>query len=141
MMTLMDRVDDFAEAFENCELDKVMAYFTPDAVYTSYDGKRCEGTAAIRKEFSSLFNGKYGGLIFHHGQTIVDEKEKKVVYTWTCEHDLEEKCSILLKPIRFLTKTNKRWEGLDIFIFDEDGEYIKEKQVYCQAILPKIKWR
>ena len=139
-MTLVERVDDFAEAFENCELEKVMAYFIPNAVYTSYDGKKCEGLAAIRKEFSILFSGKYGRLIFHHGQTIVDEKEKKVVYSWSCEHALGKDCSILLAPIKLFTKKNKSWEGLDIFIFDEDGEYIKEKQVYCRAILPKIKW-
>jgi len=139
-MTIINRVDDFAEAFENCELEKVMAYFMDDAVYTSYDGKRCEGLVAIRKEFTSLFSGKYGRLIFNHGQTIVDENEKKVVYTWSCEHDLEHGCSLLLMPVKFFSKKNKSWEGLDIFVFDEDGEYIREKQVYCRSILPKIKW-
>ena len=138
MMTLVEKVDNFAEAFENCELDKVMTYFTSEAVYTSYDGKRCEGLAAIRKEFSKLFSGKFGQLIFHHGQTIVDEQAKKVVYTWSCEHDLTKECRPLLKPIRFFTTTNKSWEGLDIFLFDETGEHVIEKQVYCRAILPKI---
>lgn len=137
-MDLKERVDDFAEAFGNCELNKVMSYFTPDAVYTSYDGKRCEGLTAIHKEFSSLFSGRFGRLVFHHGQTIVDERENKVVYTWTCEHDLEEECSIFLKPVKFFSKNKKTWKGLDIFIFDESGEHIKEKQVYCRALLPKI---
>ncbi|BCS97216.1 hypothetical protein DSLASN_28480 [Desulfoluna limicola] len=139
-MTLTEKVDAFAEAFENCELDKVMSWFAHDAVYTSYDGKRCEGLSAIRKEFSRLFSGTYGRLIFHHGQTIVDEQEKKVVYTWSCEHDLTSECSPLLKPIRLFTTTNKSWEGLDIFLFDESGERITEKQVYCRAVVPKIKW-
>lgn len=139
-MTLTEKVDDFAEAFENCELDKVMTWFAPDAVYTSYDGKRCKGHSAIRKEFSRLFSGTYGRLIFHHGHTIVDEQEKKVVYTWSCEHDLTQGCSPLLKPIRFFTSTNKSWEGLDIFLFDKAGKRIIEKQVYCRALVPKIKW-
>lgn len=139
-MNLEKRVDAFAEAFENCELEKVMAYFTPDAVYISYDGRRCEGLSAIRKEFFGLFNGKYGRLIFHHGQTIIDEKEMKVVYTWTCEHDLKSVRNIFLKAVSPFIKKNKSWAGLDIFIFDEKGEFIKEKEVYCQALFPKINW-
>jgi hypothetical protein len=58
-----------------------MEYFAPNAEYTSYDGKKSKGINTIWKEFSDLFSGKYGQLVFHHGQTIVDEKERKVVYT------------------------------------------------------------
>lgn len=139
-MTLQERVDEFADAFGDCELEKVMTWFTPQSVYISYDGKRCVGPAAIRKEFSKLFSGKFGRLVFHHGQSIVDEEQKKVVFTWTCEHDLDDDCSPLLKPVKRFSRTNKRWEGLDIFTFTEDGEHILEKQVYCQALVPRIKW-
>lgn len=55
-----DTITKFAEAFNLNDLDRVMTFFSEDAIYEPGDGKSHKGGAQIRAAFAPQFNGVYG---------------------------------------------------------------------------------
>ncbi|WP_275902288.1 YybH family protein [Myxococcus vastator] len=68
----------FTDAFNRDDLDAVMAYFTPDALYETYDGKQCRGLAQVREAFEAQFRGDFGRIRFLTEDMVVDAPAGKV---------------------------------------------------------------
>lgn len=100
-----------------------MEYFAQDAVYVEYNGRVNMGKDAIRKAFEPQFNGCFGKMTFHDKDFFYDAASRKALFNWWCSMELN---GSLLK-----------WEGLDIFTFDEKF-LIKEKRTFSQAEIPKF---
>ena len=133
---------EFAEAFNREDLDGAMAFFSDDVVYETFDGKRPQGLAAVRKEFAPQFRRRYGRLYFAQDAIHVDASAQTVVMTWVCEHRPEagqEFANRLLpSAVRVLFgKNGGGWRGLDILTFR--GKKICRKQTYAQAPLPLLR--
>lgn len=119
---LVERVRRFTDAFNRDELDEVMDFFTEEALYAEFNGKRNRGKAEIRKAFEPQFQGAFGQIRFHEEDLFVDEETSKVLIRWRCTIELDG------KP--------QAWDGLDILHFEE--ALIKEKHTYARADLPKL---
>jgi ketosteroid isomerase-like protein len=111
----------FVEAFNRCDLEKVMSYFTDDATYDELTGRRNVGKDAIRAAFVPQFRGDFGKLVFDEEDLFVDATEGKALVSWICR--LEGK--------------RGGWRGLDILRFRNDG-LVTEKRTYAKADVPKV---
>lgn len=113
----------FTEAFNREDLDAVMSYFAPGAIYDEFHGARHEGRAAIRAAFAPQFAGRYGRLRFHTEDMFLDVPAQKALIRWTLT--LEE-------PHRA-----GAYRGLDILHW-RDGRLV-EKHTYCKSKSPLIR--
>ena len=59
-LTIKTIIESFSEDFSHLELDKVMDYFSDQAVYKAYDGQVHVGRKQIRQSFQRLFDGAFG---------------------------------------------------------------------------------
>jgi uncharacterized protein (TIGR02246 family) len=118
--TLADLVVRFTDAFNRDDLDLVMSFMAPDAVYEEFTGTVNRGTAAIRAAFVPQFRGDYGKLRFHTEDLFVDAVAGKALIRWVCT--LETK------------KGPAAWRGLDILHVDNGR--ITEKLTYAKAKVP-----
>lgn len=112
----------FTDAFNRDDLDGVMGFFAPDAVYDEFNGKRSSGKAAIRAAFEPQFRGDFGTIRFLTEDIFVDAAAGKALIRWECR-----------------LETNGRvrsWRGLDILRF-EDG-LLTEKHTYAKAAMPLL---
>ena len=112
----------FTEAFNQDDLDRVMAYLAEDAVYDEFNGTAHRGHAAIRAAFVPQFRGDFGELRFHTEDLFVDPVAGKALIRWLCT--LETK------------KGPAGWRGLDI-LHVRDGR-ITEKHTYAKAQVPRL---
>ena len=133
---------EFAAAFNQEDLDAVMAHFTDDAVYHTFDGGSPRGRAAVRAEFAPQFARRYGRLHFAQECEFIDVSAQTVVMTWTCEHHPEPGTGFANRVLpAFLDIAFKRqvrgWQGLDILRFR--GRLICEKRTYARAPLPLLR--
>jgi uncharacterized protein (TIGR02246 family) len=117
---LADLVVRFTDAFNRDDLDGVMSFMAPDAVYEEFTGTVNRGTAAIRAAFVPQFRGDYGKLRFHTEDLFVDAVAGKALIRWVCT--LETK------------KGPAAWRGLDILHVDHGR--ITEKLTYAKAKVP-----
>lgn len=120
---LMRLVTDFTEAFNREDLDEVMSYFAPDAVYDEFNGARHVGAEAIRRAFEPQFAGTFGRMRFHTEDLFLDVAAGKALIRWTLT--LEEQ-----------TRAGA-YRGLDILHW-RDGRLV-EKHTYCKAKVPFIR--
>jgi ketosteroid isomerase-like protein len=118
-------VVDFTEAFNREDIDEVMGYFAPDAIYDEFNGARHRGTSEIRKAFEPQFAGAFGRMRFHTEDMFLDVPAQKALIRWTLT--LEE-------PHRA-----GAYRGLDILHW-RDGRLV-EKHTYCKAKVPLIRKR
>lgn len=118
-------VIDFTEAFNRENLDEVMSYFTEDAIYDEFFGKRHHGKAAIREAFIPQFRGDFGTMRFHTEDMFLDVEVGKALIRWMLTLETPERAG--------------GWRGLDILHF-EDGKLV-EKHTYAKAKLPLIENR
>jgi uncharacterized protein (TIGR02246 family) len=112
----------FTDAFNRDELDEVMSYFTEDALYAEFNGKRNHGKDEIRKAFEPQFQGAFGRIRFHEQDIFVDEQSGKALIRWQCTIEVDG------KP--------QAWDGLDILHFK--GVLVQEKHTYAKADVPKL---
>jgi uncharacterized protein (TIGR02246 family) len=119
---LADLVVRFTDAFNRDDLDGVMSFMAPDAVYEEFTGTVNRGTAAIRAAFVPQFRGDYGKLRFHTEDLFVDAVAGKALIRWVCT--LETK------------KGPAAWRGLDILHVDHGR--ITEKLTYAKARVPLL---
>jgi uncharacterized protein (TIGR02246 family) len=117
---LIDLTRRFTDAFNRNDLDAVMAFFTEDAIYDEFNGKRNRGKAAIRAAFEPQFSGAFGDMEFLEDDIFVDAEAGKAMISWRCT------LSVNGKPTS--------WRGLDLLLFV--GECIVSKQTYAKARAP-----
>lgn len=115
-------VVEFTEAFNREDIDEVMSYFAPDAIYDEFNDVRHVGADAIRAAFVPQFAGKYGRMRFHTEDLFLDVEGGKALIRWvlTMEEDTRQGA----------------YRGLDILHF-ENGKLV-EKHTYCKARIPFI---
>ena len=110
----------FMEAFNRNDLDTVMSFFTDDAVYDEFNGKRNEGKSAIRAAFTPQFTGAFGSMQFLDEDLFIDSDTGKVMASWRCT------LSVKGQPTS--------WRGLDLLHFR--GEKLVQKLTYAKAKVP-----
>ena len=117
---LHDLTTRFMDAFTRNDLDTVMSFFTDDAVYDEFNGKRNEGKAAIRAAFTPQFTGTFGNMQFLDEDLFIDSDTGKVMASWRCT------LSVKGQPTS--------WRGLDLLHFR--GEKLMQKLTYTKAKAP-----
>ena len=110
----------FIEAFNRNDLDTVMSFFTDDAVYDEFNGKRNKGKAAIRAAFTPQFTGAFGSMQFLDEDLFIDSDTGKVMASWRCTLSLKGQPT--------------SWRGLDLLHFR--GEKLVQKLTYAKAKVP-----
>jgi ketosteroid isomerase-like protein len=119
---LEDLVVRFTEAFNQNDLEGVMALMADDAVYEEFTGTINQGRDAIRAAFVPQFRGDFGKMRFETEDLFVDTESGKALIRWVC---------------RLETKRGPGgWRGLDI-LHVEDGR-VKHKLTYAKAKVPLV---
>jgi ketosteroid isomerase-like protein len=119
---LEDLVVRFTDAFNQDDLDGVMAFMADEAIYDEFNGTSNRGKAAIREAFVPQFRGDYGVLRFHTEDLNYDTASGKALIRWLCT----------------LERGGRRrgWRGLDI-LHVENG-LITMKLTYAKAEVPLL---
>ena len=110
----------FLDAFNRCDLDAVMSYFTDDAVYEELTGRASRGREAIRKAFAPQFEGKFGPIQFIEDDTFIDAGSGKVMSSWDMTIEKDGVPQVM--------------RGLDLLQFV--GDKIVLKQTYVKTKAP-----
>lgn len=110
----------FTDAFNRDDLDAVMEYFSEDAVYDEFDGRKHSGKTEIRQAFLPQFRGDFGAVRFEVEDSFADPENGRVLISWVCR--------IQGKP--------GGWRGLDILQV-RDGK-ISRKRTYAKARAPLV---
>jgi ketosteroid isomerase-like protein len=127
----------FTDAFNRDDLDAVMKYFAPDAVYETFDGKHCRGHAEVRAAFEQQFRGDFGRIRFLTEDMVVDAPAGKVVLRWRCQHEVDRLSGPRQLMYRVLYGRHFGWHGLDVLHWE--GGLLREKRTYAQAGLPLVR--
>jgi len=120
--SLEDLVIRFTEAFNQNDLDGVMAFMADDAVYEEFTGTITRGRPAIRAAFVPQFRGDFGTMRFETEDLVVDAPAGKALIRWVCH--LETR------------RGPGGWRGLDI-VHVENG-LVTRKLTYAKARVPLI---
>ena len=141
---IKDTITKFTDAFNVNDLDRVMTFFSDDAVYEPGDGRTHRGKAEIRAAFEPQFNGAYGALRFDERDMVIDVENHKAAFRWVSRHDISH-----MKPrglimslgkivVRLVVGDRFGWQGVDVFHFEANGK-IKGKFTYGTfGFLPHI---
>jgi limonene-1,2-epoxide hydrolase len=130
-----DTITKFLDAFNTNDLDRVMTFFSDEAVYEPGDGKTHRGKAEIRAAFEPQFNGAFGALQFDEHDRLIDAENRKAALRWVSRHDISHAkprgLVWFLRGIYIRLVLGKRfgWQGVDVFHFDANGK-IKGKFTY-----------
>ncbi len=141
-MDFREQVTAFVDAFNVDDLDQVMSFFSDDAEYITYDGRRRQGPADIRAEFRAQFAGRYGQLRFIRDKLVVDAQNQMAAVSWRCEHGLEGNLGsaplrLLQRAVALVVGPKPYWEGVDLLRF-ENGK-LAGKYTYAQTRLPRFR--
>jgi ketosteroid isomerase-like protein len=120
---LVDAAREFTRAFNENDLDSVMAWFAVDSVYDQFDGAQARGRDEIRTAFEPQFSGAFGVMKFNEEELFVDADERKAMISWSCS--IESK------------QGPASWRGLDLLSFDEQMR-ITRKSTYAKAKTLKL---
>ena len=71
-------------AWDNHDLEGVMALFHEDVVFDNWTGGKVRGKDALRKAWEPWFSN-HGNFRFVEEEIFIDEKEQKVLYRWLLE--------------------------------------------------------
>lgn len=130
-----DTITKFTDAFNVNDLDRVMTFFSDDAIYEPGDGRTHGGKAQIRAAFEPQFHGAYGAMRFEERDRVIDVENRKAAFRWVCRHDISRSkpkglVMVLQKLIIGLIVGDRfGWQGVDVFHFDANGK-IKGKFTY-----------
>jgi ketosteroid isomerase-like protein len=78
------------KAWDDHELEGVMALFHDEIVFDNWTGARAQGKENLRKAWSSWF-ADHGGFRFTEEETFIDEANQKVLYRWRLDWPSLEK--------------------------------------------------
>ena len=120
---LVDAAREFTRAFNENDLDSVMAWFAVDSVYDQFDGAQARGRDEIRTAFEPQFAGAFGVMKFNEEELFVDADERKAMISWSCS--IESK------------QGPASWRGLDLLSYDEQMK-ITRKSTYAKAKTLKL---
>jgi ketosteroid isomerase-like protein len=118
---LIDRMDKWNRAWDEHDLDGVMALFHEDIVFENWTGGRAEGWQTLHDAWKPWFEN-HGGFRFIPEDLFFDEAEQKVLFRWTLEWPSREK--------GHEGEPEKR-RGVDVIHF-RDGKII-EKLTYAKT--------
>ena len=132
---IIETITKFTDAFNVNDLDRVMTFFSDDAVYEPGDGKVHRGKAEIRAAFEPQFDYALGAMRFDEVDRVFDVENRKLTIRYVCRHDISQ-----MKPRGLFMSLGKivgrlvygekfGWQGVDVFHFDADGK-IKGKFAY-----------
>ncbi len=116
---LDDLASRFVGAFNRQNLDDLMSYFSPDAVYEDPYGKKHKTPADIRAQFDIVVNGKLGKISFEAEDRFIDAVAGKVMDSWTLRMWIDD-----------ATKEERTMRGLDLLHWD--GDRLIRKITYKQ---------
>jgi ketosteroid isomerase-like protein len=133
---LVERVIAFTDAFNREDLDAVMGFFAPDALYVTFEGRHCRGLAQVRAAFEPQFRRAYGRIRFLTDDLVVDADAGKVVLSWRCQHELAELPGPRQWLYRLAYGKHFGWNGVDVLHW-EAGR-VKEKRTYARTGLPRV---
>lgn len=129
MTAIAHTIDRFVASFNEQDLDRAMSFFADNAEYLPGDGTTHRGPTQIRTAFAPMFAGRFGLVTFDEHDRLVDEPGRRAAIRWTCRLDLAPQHargggSLLRWLLRARYGSRMRWEGTDIFHFDEDNRII-----------------
>lgn len=110
----------FVTAFNDNDLDAVLACFADDGIYDEFNGTRNRGRDAIRAALLPQFTGRYGAMRFIEDDLFVDAEAGKVMASWRCTLELKGQPT--------------SWRGLDLMYFE--GDALVRKSTYAKARAP-----
>ena len=110
----------FVTAFNDNDLDAVLACFAADGVYDEFNGTRNRGRDAIRAALLPQFTGRYGTMRFIEDDLFVDAEAGKVMASWRCTLELKGQPT--------------SWRGLDLMCFE--GDALVRKSTYAKTKAP-----
>jgi steroid delta-isomerase-like uncharacterized protein len=125
---LRETIDRYNDAWNDHDLDAIMALHAPDMVFENHTaGERAEG-AAVRDHIGRIF-AAWPDLAFATRRLYV--REDLVVQEWTASatHTTELRRGDVVAPPSFKTID---WNGMDVIPF-EDG-LVKRKDVYSDSV-------
>ena len=114
-------LQDWNQAWDNHDLDGVVALFDDDILFENWTGTKVKGKEALRKAWMPWF-ANHGGFRFSGEDIFVDEQDQKILYRWMLENPSFEK--------GFEGKPERR-RGADLLHF-KDGKII-EKLTYSKT--------
>ena len=103
------------QAWDNHDLDGVMALFHDEVTFDNWTGGTVKGKAALEKAWAAWFTN-HGGFRFTEEETFIDAETQKVLYRWLLEWPSFEK-GLEGKP--------EKRRGVDIIHF-KDGKIINK---------------
>jgi ketosteroid isomerase-like protein len=108
-------------AWDDHDLDGVMALFHEDVLFDNWTGGTAQGKAALGRAWAPWF-ANHGGFRFTEEETFIDEAEQKVLYRWRLDWPSMEKGHEGEPEVR---------RGVDVMHF-QDGKIIR-KLTYCKT--------
>ena len=144
VMDLQRTVDNFVDAFNRNDLDRVMQHFAADARYLPGNGREFRGLAAIRRAFEPQFSFVYGVMRFDEHDRIIDTGSRKGVIRWICRMDYTGSkyysFPFWIQRLAAILVYGKRvgYEGLDVFHFNAEGK-IAGKFTYANYPWPLLR--
>ena len=120
---LIKALQDWNQAWDDHNLDGVIAIFDDDILFENWTGAKVKGKEALRKAWAPWFKN-HGGFRFFGEDTFIDEEEQKVLYLWLFQAPSFEK--------GFEGKTERR-RGVDLLYF-KNGKII-EKLTYSKTTI------
>ncbi len=85
---ISDTITQLTDAFNIYDFDRIMSFFTDDAVYVTADGKTYRGKKEIRAAFEGHFNGEFGAFQFEAHDRVIDAENRRAASPWICRHDI-----------------------------------------------------
>ena len=120
---ILDALTKWNQAWNQHDLDGVMALFHEDIIFDNWTGGRAQGKENLRKAWEAWFRN-HGGFRFNEEDLFVDEAQQKVLFQWTLEWPSNEK--------GYSGKPEKR-RGVDVLHF-KAGK-IASKSTYSKTTL------
>ena len=120
---IKEALDNWNKAWDDHDLEGVMALFHDDVLFENWTGGQAEGKEAVRKAWTPWFEN-HGGFRFTPEDTFIDVDEQKVLYRWQLDWPSFEK--------GFDGKPETR-RGVDVIHF-RDGKII-QKLTYSKTTI------
>ena len=110
-------------AWNNHDLEGVLALFHPDAIFESWDGQTIESRVRIRRFWSPWFKSP-GGFYFELEDVFFDEREQKALFRWLLTWPSRKESCAGQTEIR---------RGVDLLYFQD--ELIIRKLTYSKTVV------